>query len=58
MDAEALFYLRSRGVPEASARSILTAAFASDILSQIQVEPLRQKVAEILAQQFAVGRTA
>lgn len=58
LDPEALFYLRSRGIPDGTARSLLTAAFASDIVSRIKVEPLRKKVEAILAQLFAERRPA
>lgn len=41
MDPLALFYLRSRGIGEAEARRLLTYAFASDVVSRIQVAPIR-----------------
>jgi Fe-S cluster assembly protein SufD len=44
LDATALFYLRSRGIGEAGARSLLTWAFASDVLRGVRVPALRQAV--------------
>ena len=41
IDPAALFYLRSRGIGEDAARSLLTFAFASDVVGRIKVEPLR-----------------
>ncbi|AXA84565.1 Fe-S cluster assembly protein SufD [Lysobacter oculi] len=41
LDATALFYLRSRGIPEAEARRILTAAFCRDLLSMVEDASLR-----------------
>jgi Fe-S cluster assembly protein SufD len=41
LDAAALFYLRSRGLDEAAARSLLTYAFASEITQRIAVVPVR-----------------
>jgi Fe-S cluster assembly protein SufD len=41
LDNTALFYLRSRGVPEQEARSILTLAFAESVLERISVTGLR-----------------
>ncbi len=38
---EALFYLRSRGIGEASARALLTYAFASDIVGTVKIKPLQ-----------------
>ena len=41
LSADALFYLRSRGVPEGEARGILVRAFLVDALDQIAVEQAR-----------------
>jgi Fe-S cluster assembly protein SufD len=41
LDETALFYLRSRGISEAAARSLLVSAFASDVLSAGRIAPLR-----------------
>ena len=46
VDEEALFYLRSRGVGEQSARKLLLASFAGEIIKRITVESLSQRVAE------------
>ena len=44
LDANALFYLRSRGIGEGDARSLLTWAFASDLVRKLEIEPLRRSV--------------
>jgi Fe-S cluster assembly protein SufD len=41
LDANALFYLRSRGLTEDSARSLLVHAFAAEIVGRIRVPALR-----------------
>ncbi|MCW5580282.1 MAG: Fe-S cluster assembly protein SufD, partial [Luteimonas sp.] len=41
LDASALFYLRSRGLPEAEAKQLLTAAFCREPLAAVQDEALR-----------------
>lgn len=41
LDANALFYLRARGIPENEARRILTAAFCHDLLARIDSPALR-----------------
>jgi Fe-S cluster assembly protein SufD len=46
--ADAIFYLRSRGIGEREARSLLTFAFANDIVSRIKVEPIRRRLEERL----------
>ncbi|MEK9784648.1 MAG: SufD family Fe-S cluster assembly protein, partial [Gammaproteobacteria bacterium] len=42
LDETALFYLVSRGVDRATARRMLTQAFAADVLNGVQCEPLRE----------------
>jgi len=44
LDPAALFYLRSRGIGEAEARSLLTYAFASELVERLEIEPLRRAV--------------
>ena len=41
LDDEAMFYLRTRGIPYRAARAILLQAFARDVLDTIEVEALR-----------------
>lgn len=44
LDEAALFYLRARGIPLASARSLLTMAFVSEVVDRIPSEDLRQSL--------------
>ena len=44
LDANSLFYLRTRGIEEAEARSLLTYAFASELVNRISLEALRNKL--------------
>ena len=44
LDEEALFYLRTRGIEEREARLMLMFAFAHEIISLIEVEPLRDRI--------------
>jgi Fe-S cluster assembly protein SufD len=53
LDEEALFYLRSRGIGDASARRMLIHAFAADVLNRLSLEPVRMRVEERLQQQLA-----
>jgi Fe-S cluster assembly protein SufD len=46
LDADALFYLRSRALSEEQARSILTLAFASEIVDRIALAPLKAHLTE------------
>ncbi len=52
MDPQALFYLRSRGIGELEARRLLTYAFASDVVSRIQVAPIRVALETFLFDQL------
>jgi Fe-S cluster assembly protein SufD len=51
LDAAALFYLRSRGIDEGTAKSLLTFAFADTVLARMALLPLRRH-----AEQLVVGR--
>ena len=48
LDQEALFYLRSRGIPRAAAHSILIYAFASEVIERVRVDSLRDQLVEYL----------
>jgi Fe-S cluster assembly protein SufD len=43
-DDEQLFYLMSRGIPEAAARKLVVRGFFAELLHKIPVEPLRDKL--------------
>ena len=44
LDREQLHYLRSRGIEEAAARSLLTFAFASDLIERMSFEPIKRRL--------------
>jgi Fe-S cluster assembly protein SufD len=44
LDEDAVFYLRSRGLDRASAESLLTWAFASEVVDRIRPEGLREHI--------------
>jgi Fe-S cluster assembly protein SufD len=48
LDEQQLFYLRSRGLDRDAARSLLIFAFANDIVRRVRVEPLRDRLEELL----------
>lgn len=53
MDKEAIFYLRARGLGEDSARNMLMYAFASDVIENIKVEALKEKINTFLEKKFS-----
>ena len=48
LDAEQLFYLRSRGLPEARARNLLTYAFAAEVVDRIPVPSLVARLEKVV----------
>jgi len=55
LDEDAIFYLRSRGIGEAAARSILTYAFAAEVVEGIAVEAVRNELQELLFNRLPQG---
>jgi Fe-S cluster assembly protein SufD len=55
LDEDAVFYLRSRGIGAEAARSLLTYAFASDIVERIKVVPVRRDLEEFLFARLPMG---
>ena len=52
LDAQALFYLCSRGLGQEAARSLLIHAFANEVVGRARLEPFRARVANILRQKL------
>jgi Fe-S cluster assembly protein SufD len=52
LDSDSIFYMRSRGISENLARSILTRAFVSDIISKIRLMPIREKIENLILSSF------
>lgn len=44
LDAESLFYLRSRGIKQEDARAVLVHAFATDILDRMGIAEIRSRI--------------
>src|SRR2546429_308586 len=55
LDENAIFYLRSRGIDEEAARHILTYAFASDVVNQVKVAPIRIKLDQLILSRLPKG---
>lgn len=48
IDENALFYMRARGISEKEARLMLMYAFAHDVISKINFEPLQDRISELV----------
>jgi Fe-S cluster assembly protein SufD len=55
LDEAALFYLRSRGVPEAEARSLLIWAFAAEMVDLVGAPSLRARAKSLVAARLPAG---
>jgi Fe-S cluster assembly protein SufD len=53
LDTMALFYLKSRGVSAATARKLLTYAFAAEVLEELTVAPVRERLESLAFARFA-----
>jgi Fe-S cluster assembly protein SufD len=56
LDAESVFYLRSRGIGLDLARDILTYAFASDVTNRVKIEPVRAALDQMILERLHQGR--
>jgi Fe-S cluster assembly protein SufD len=55
LDQDALFYLRSRGLDLAAARSLLTWAFAREVVDRVRFLPLRAALATAVLDRLPGG---
>jgi len=55
LDEEALFYLRTRAIDPATARSLLIQAFAADVLQRLEIAPVRRHIEQRLAHRLGGG---
>ena len=58
IDEDALFYLRARGISEAQARLMMMHAFSYEVIQEIKVEVLRDRISELVDKRLRgdVGR--
>jgi Fe-S cluster assembly protein SufD len=54
LDEDALFYMRSRGISQELARTLLTFGFAEDLVSRITLDPLRVHLEHLLMEKLHV----
>lgn len=55
LDSNALFYLRSRGIPQKQAKALLLYAFANDALDKIKIPELKTRITKIIATKLGVN---
>ncbi|MFN3138217.1 MAG: Fe-S cluster assembly protein SufD [Allomuricauda sp.] len=54
LDEEALFYLRSRGIPKKEAKALLMYAFANNVLESVRIPELKARINKIIADKLGV----
>ncbi|MBA22777.1 MAG: Fe-S cluster assembly protein SufD [Flavobacteriales bacterium] len=55
LDKDALFYLRSRGIPKKEAKGLLTYAFANNVLESVKIPTLKARINKLIANKLGVN---
>lgn len=55
LNNDALFYLQARGISKKEAQALLLYAFANDAMENIDIEPLKNKISDLLAEKLEVS---
>ncbi|MDA0774589.1 MAG: Fe-S cluster assembly protein SufD [Bacteroidetes bacterium] len=55
LDEEALFYLKTRGIPHKEAKALLTYAFANNVLESVQLPALKKRINHLIASKLGVN---
>lgn len=53
LDAEALFYMQTRGIPIEEARKMLMQAFMADVIDTVRMEGLRDRLRHLVEKRFS-----
>lgn len=53
LDQEAIFYMQTRGIPLAEARTMLMQAFMSDVIDTVAIEGLRDRLRHLVDNRFS-----
>jgi Fe-S cluster assembly protein SufD len=55
LDENAMFYMRSRGIPEKEAKALLMYAFCNNVLSSVKIPEIKQRITKIIATKLGVN---
>ena len=55
LDESAMFYLRSRGIPEKEARGLLMFAFSNNVLDSVKIPEIKQRITKLIAKKLGVN---
>ena len=54
LDEEALFYLKTRGIPKKEAEALLMYAFANNVLESVRIPELKSRIKKLIAEKLGV----
>ncbi len=55
LDESAMFYMRSRGIPEKEAKALLMYAFSNNVIASVKIPELKQRITNIIAEKLGVN---
>ncbi|WP_111307744.1 Fe-S cluster assembly protein SufD [Confluentibacter sediminis] len=55
LDESAMFYMRSRGIPEKEAKALLMYAFSNTVMSSVKIPEIKQRITKIIANKLGVN---
>lgn len=55
LDESAMFYMRSRGIPEKEAKALLMYAFSNNVLSSVKIPEVKQRITKLIANKLGVN---
>jgi Fe-S cluster assembly protein SufD len=55
LDETAMFYMRSRGIPEKEAKALLMFAFSNNVMSSVKIPEIKQRITKIIANKLGVN---
>ena len=55
LDKDAMFYLRSRGIPKKEAKGLLTYAFANNVLESVKIPAIKSRINKLIANKLGVS---
>ncbi|MGB6268401.1 MAG: Fe-S cluster assembly protein SufD [Olleya sp.] len=55
LDDSALFYMKSRGIPEKEAKGLLMYAFSNSVLNTVKIPELKQRITKLIANKLGVN---
>jgi Fe-S cluster assembly protein SufD len=55
LDESAMFYMRTRGIPEKEAKALLMFAFSNNVLDSVKIPEIKQRITKIIANKLGVN---